>query len=64
MLSFEELKKIENEQEQVEKTYEIFQEDRRLNRGKASRVEFLTSTHYIDQYLTKGAKILDVGAGA
>lgn len=64
MLSFEELRTIENEQEQVEKTYEIFQEDQRLNRGKASRVEFLTTTHYIDQYLKPGAKILDVGAGA
>lgn len=64
MLSFEELKKIENEQEQVEKTYEIFQEEHRLNRGKASRVEFLTNTHYIDLYLKKGAKILDIGAGA
>lgn len=64
MSSFEELRKIENESERVSKTYEIFNEDCRLNRSKASRVEFLTTVRYIENYLHKGYKILDLGAGA
>ena len=64
MIDFDELRLIKDEQEQVGKTYELFNEDKRLNRGKASRVEFLTNTRYIDQYLSPGDRILDIGAGA
>ena len=64
MIDFEELRKIENEAERVSKTYEIFNEDCRLNRSKAARVEFLTTVKYIEQYLNTGDKILDIGAGA
>lgn len=63
-MTFEELKKIENESERVNRTYDIFNEDKRLNRGKASTMEFLTTVHYIEKYLKPGDKILDVGAGA
>ncbi len=63
-MDFEQLAKIENETERVNRTYDIFNEDSRLNHSKAARVEFLTTVHYIEKYLKKGDKILDVGAGA
>ena len=56
--------KIPDELERINKTYDFFNEDTRLNRSRAARVEFLTTTRYIEQYLTPGAKILDIGAGA
>lgn len=39
-------------------------ENSRLNHSQAARVEFLTTVRYIERYLTPGAKILDLGAGA
>ena len=63
-MNFAELAKIENESERVNRTYDIFNEDTRLNRSKAARVEFLTTVHYIEKYLQRGHKILDSGAGA
>ena len=62
-MDFVELAKIENEAERVNRTYDIFQEDNRLNHSKAARVEFLTTVRYIEKYLRKGDKILDIGAG-
>lgn len=56
--------RIEDETERIQKTYEVFNEDTRLNHSKAARVEFLTTTRYIEKYLTTSAKILDIGAGA
>ncbi|MFR1028133.1 MAG: class I SAM-dependent methyltransferase [Clostridium sp.] len=63
-MDFEQLAKIENESERVNRTYDIFNEDARLNHSKAARVEFLTTVHYIKKYLKDGDKILDIGAGA
>ena len=63
-MTFEELRNIENELEQINRTYDIFREDTRLNRTPAARVEFLTTVHYIDRHLKPGMKILDIGAGA
>lgn len=63
-MDFEQLSKIENESERVNRTYDIFNEDTRLNHSKAARVEFLTTVHYIEKYLKEGDKILDIGAGA
>lgn len=63
-MDFEQLLRIENENERVNKTYDIFNEDSRLNRSRAARVEFLTTVHYIEKYLKAGDKILDIGAGA
>ena len=63
-MDFEQLAKIENESERVNRTYDIFNEDTRLNHSKAARVEFLTTVHYIEKYLKDGDKILDIGAGA
>ena len=50
-MDFEQLAKIENESERVNRTYDIFNEDTRLNHSKAARVEFLTTVHYIEKYL-------------
>jgi len=63
-MDFTDLRKIKNEEERVSATYEIFNENTRLNHSKAARVEFLTTTHYIEKYLKDGDKILDLGAGA
>lgn len=63
-MTFEQLAKIENEAERVNRTYDIFNEASRLNHSKAARVEFLTTVRYIEKYLKDGDKILDIGAGA
>ncbi|ERI93365.1 putative phage head-tail adaptor [Clostridiales bacterium oral taxon 876 str. F0540] len=47
----------------LEKLYESFNEDERLSRSKSNSIEFLTTTYFIDKYLKKGMKILDIGAG-
>ena len=53
-----------NDTELVQEVYRRYNEDSRLNKSKAARVEFLTTIRYIEKYLTPGAKILDVGASA
>ena len=63
-MDFEQLAKIENESERVNRTYDIFNENSRLNHSKAARVEFLTTVRYIERYLKEGDRILDIGAGA
>ena len=63
-MDFIELSKIENESERVNRTYDIFNEDNRLNHSRAARVEFLTTVRYIEKYLKPGDRILDIGAGA
>ena len=50
--------------ELVQEVYRRHDEDSRLNKSQAARVEFLTTVRYIEKYLTPGAKIFDVGAGA
>ena len=50
--------------ELVQEVYQRYNEDTRLNKSRAARVEFLTTVRYIEKYLTPGAKILDAGAGA
>ncbi|MBQ8408050.1 MAG: class I SAM-dependent methyltransferase [Clostridia bacterium] len=63
-MDFNEIYKIKDETLQIQKTYELFNEDTRLNRSRAARVEFLTNVRYIEKYLTDGDRILDIGAGA
>jgi len=63
-MGFEDIRKIENEAEQVNEIYNIFDEDSRLNGSKAARVEFLTTVRAIEDYLSPGSRILDIGAGA
>ena len=50
--------------ELVQEVYQRYNEDTRLNKSRAARVEFLTTVRYIEKYLTPGARILDIGAGA
>lgn len=59
-----EILQVKDDAELVQKLYKDFDEDTRLNRSKAARVEFLTNTRIIEQYLKPGARILDIGAGA
>ncbi len=42
---------------------EDYIEDDRLFSNKMHYIEFITTTHYIDKYLKKGNRILEVGAG-
>lgn len=48
----------------VQEVYRRFDENTRLTKSKSARVEFITTVRYIERYLTPGAKILDIGAGA
>lgn len=43
--------------------YNHYDEENRLVKDKVHNIEFLVSKHYIDRYLTKNAKILEIGAG-
>lgn len=63
-MDFETLKTIENEAERTAATYELFNEDMRLNRSKTAHVEFFTTVRAIESALFPGARILDIGAGA
>lgn len=63
-MDFQEIFQIKDEIEQIKKTYELLDENNRLSRSKAARVEFLTTVRYIEKYLKRGDRILDVGAGA
>ncbi len=63
-MDIESIRRIDNDTERVNAIYEVFDEDTRLNRSKAARVEFLTSVKYIERYLKPDGKILDLGAGA
>ena len=63
-MDFETPKTIEDEAARTAATYEIFNEDSRLNRSKSARVEFITTSRAIENALFSGAKILDIGAGA
>lgn len=63
-MDFRQLQQIQDETEQIQKTYEIFNEDSRLSHSRAARVEFFTNTRCIGQYLRPGDRILDIGAGA
>ena len=47
----------------LEQYYENYNENDRLVKDKAHKIEFLTTTRYIDKYLKEGDKILEVGAG-
>ena len=58
-MNFKELYEIKDEIEQINRTYDIFDEEHRLS-SKAARVEFLTTVKYIEKYLEPGMKILDI----
>lgn len=56
-------KDIENfDEKRVNEIYNYYNESERLN-SKSSRVEFYTTVKEIENYLEKGMKILDIGAG-
>lgn len=46
----------------IEKYYEGYDEDSRLIKDNSHRVEFITTTHVLDDKIKAGSKILDVGA--
>ena len=50
-----------NEENLIE-YYNKFNEDKRLTRRRGE-IEFITSMKYIHEYLKKGDKIIDIGAG-
>ena len=51
-MDLEEIRGIPNEAEQVNRIYDVFKEETRLTHSRAARVEFLTTTRYIEQYAT------------
>lgn len=63
-MKLEDIRSIKDEAEQVNRIYDIFNEEKRLNHSRAAQVEFLTTVRYIEKYVKPGARILDIGAGA
>lgn len=49
--------------ENIIKHYEEYDEDSRLVKDNAHRIEFITTVHYLDKYINSDSKILEVGAG-
>ena len=49
--------------ELLENYYSEYEEEKRLVKDKAHKVEFITTTRYIDKYIKPRDKILEVGAG-
>ena len=47
----------------VNSFYDSIDEDARLNRSRHGQMEYITTMEYIHRYATKGAKILEIGAG-
>ena len=43
--------------------YNTYEEENRFSKSNHNRLEFITTTKYIEKYLKKGNKILEVGAG-
>lgn len=63
-MTFEELARIADESARVSATYEIFDEEHRLQRSHAASVEYLTTLRVLGDYLRPGMRVLDLGAGA
>lgn len=63
-MSLDQISALKTEQERVVAIYEVFDENNRLNHSQAAQVEFYTTMHYIQQYLSPGSKVLDIGPGA
>lgn len=47
----------------LKKYYNNYEEENRFKKSKHNRLEFITTTKYIEKYLKKNDKILEVGAG-
>lgn len=43
--------------------YDKYNEDIRLIKDRAHQIEFITTTKYLDEFIKKGMKVLDLGAG-
>ncbi|QVK18881.1 methyltransferase domain-containing protein [Mycoplasmatota bacterium] len=43
--------------------YQEYEEDKRLFRDNAHKIEFLTTVHYLDQFIKPNMRVLEVGAG-
>lgn len=54
---------MENFKDKLSNYYNKFNEDKRLNH-RHGQVEFITSMKYINEYLSTGDKIVDIGAGS
>ncbi|CEN77600.1 class I SAM-dependent methyltransferase [Paraclostridium sordellii] len=46
----------------IKKYYEGYDEDNRLIKDNSHSIEFITTTKYLDKYISKESKILEVGA--
>jgi ubiquinone/menaquinone biosynthesis C-methylase UbiE len=47
----------------VQQFYQTYDEDLRLVKDDFHHVEFITTLHYLNEYIRPGSKIIDVGAG-
>ena len=54
---------MENVNKLLDNFYNTYKEENRFNKSNHNHLEFITTTNYIEKYLKKGDKILEVGAG-
>lgn len=47
----------------IKNYYNDYDEDNRLIKDNSHSIEFITTTKYLDKYISKGDKVLEVGAG-
>lgn len=52
-----------NRENIINNHYTNYDEDSRLIKDNHNKIEFITTTHYIDRFLQKGMRVLEVGAG-
>lgn len=50
-------------EEKIKNYYEDYDEDSRLIKDNSHSIEFITTTKYLDKYISTGDKVLEVGAG-
>lgn len=62
-MDIRDIKNIRDESIRVKAIYDVINEDIRLKRNRAAGVEFFTTVKYIEKYLKKGMRILELGAG-
>jgi ubiquinone/menaquinone biosynthesis C-methylase UbiE len=54
---------LEGDSMELNELYSQFNEELRLSRNRASRIEFYTTLNFIKKYIRKNDKVLDIGAG-
>lgn len=55
--------RMDNDEEKTIAVYDKIYEETRLNVSNSASIEFFTTTKYIEQIISNGCSILELGAG-